>query len=148
MGGQSFKCPHCDKWFLSKGQLHDHLKGRHGFNSRFEIIGIGSATGIKPLEGFVIDGYSKLFVDGLWRLVRKEAPCRKVNFIVSLELPQHITEHDMAEYIAEAVTTWCKSLRPPGSYAEDDPGDPLFYLDGDTVTVEYDNGAVMSHKDA
>lgn len=29
MGGYSEKCPHCAKWFLSRGALNDHIKAKH-----------------------------------------------------------------------------------------------------------------------
>jgi hypothetical protein len=29
MGGQSFKCPKCDKWFLAKGALKHHFQSKH-----------------------------------------------------------------------------------------------------------------------
>jgi uncharacterized C2H2 Zn-finger protein len=36
VGGQSFKCPKCDKWFLVKGALKDHLQGKHEFGQGVE----------------------------------------------------------------------------------------------------------------
>lgn len=31
MGGQSFKCPICDKWWtLSLSSLRDHMRDKHG----------------------------------------------------------------------------------------------------------------------
>jgi hypothetical protein len=46
MGGQSFKCPLCDKWFLHKGALGDHLKDKHELKN-FIIKGIAGNTYVK-----------------------------------------------------------------------------------------------------
>lgn len=48
MGGMSFKCPKCDKWFLTKGPLKNHLKDKHQQTPHFKIEGVGSNTYIKP----------------------------------------------------------------------------------------------------
>jgi hypothetical protein len=45
MGGQSFKCPMCDKWYLVKGSLRDHIKAKHNLKN-FHIVGTGSNVGI------------------------------------------------------------------------------------------------------
>mgnify|MGYP001056020014 CR=1 FL=1 len=29
MGGYSEKCPHCEKWFLSRDAANDHIKAKH-----------------------------------------------------------------------------------------------------------------------
>jgi hypothetical protein len=40
MGGMSFKCPMCNKWYLAKGPLKDHLKDKHQvINVRIEGVG-------------------------------------------------------------------------------------------------------------
>jgi hypothetical protein len=48
MGGQSFKCPFCAKWFLSRRSLRDHVKGRYGM-ANFTIEGTGPVTEVVPL---------------------------------------------------------------------------------------------------
>jgi hypothetical protein len=60
---------------------------------------------------------------------------RRRDFRVSVVIPAGVTIPDMREYILEAVQTWHGSLRPPCSYSDDDPGDPLFSLDASTVRV-------------
>lgn len=47
MGGQSYKCPMCNRWFLAKGALRDHLKGKHKCVPPFEIKGVGPLTEVK-----------------------------------------------------------------------------------------------------
>jgi len=44
MGGQSFKCPLCNKWFLVKGALKNHIKDKHGL--KVELEGTGPSTWI------------------------------------------------------------------------------------------------------
>lgn len=60
---------------------------------------------------------------------------KKVTFEVSFPLPPGATIGDARQYVLDAVSTWQGSLRPPGGYSEDDPGDPMFALDGGTVRV-------------
>jgi hypothetical protein len=59
----------------------------------------------------------------------------KVSFVVSLDVPEGSSVTDVKDYIEDAVRTWCGSLRSAGGYGEDDPGDPMFYLDKDSVKV-------------
>lgn len=47
MGGQSFKCPHCAKWFLTRGQVRDHLVGHGEIPGTFTVEGVGSHTRIE-----------------------------------------------------------------------------------------------------
>lgn len=51
MGGQSFKCPECNRWFLSKGDLSAHLKGKHDYKPHFVIVGVASLTKVEKLNG-------------------------------------------------------------------------------------------------
>lgn len=60
---------------------------------------------------------------------------RIVKFTVSLPLPPGATVRDAQDYVFEAVRTWRGSLRPPGSYDDADPGDPMWELDEDAVKV-------------
>lgn len=47
MGGMSFKCPKCDKWYLTKQELKDHLKIKHE-TAKIKINGIGSYVELLP----------------------------------------------------------------------------------------------------
>lgn len=47
MGGQSFKCPACHKWFLFKGALKQHINDKHHIHNFF-VDGVGPATRIVP----------------------------------------------------------------------------------------------------
>lgn len=62
---------------------------------------------------------------------------RRVNFTVSFALPRGASVADAREYVDDAVATWRGSLRYPGGYGEDDPGDPMFGLDNSTVRVTH-----------
>lgn len=46
--------------------------------------------------------------------------------VISADVPAGVSDDDLAEYVNEALDTWGGSLRPPGSYDQDDPGHPLF----------------------
>lgn len=43
------------------------------------------------------------------------------------EVPRGVSYKELAQFTAEALETWGGQRRPPGSYSEDDLGDPLFY---------------------
>lgn len=60
---------------------------------------------------------------------------RLVHFRVALVRPEGADLDDVATYILEAVQSHRGSLRPPGSYAPEDEGDPMFDLDAETVSV-------------
>lgn len=60
---------------------------------------------------------------------------KKLSFVVTIEQPDGALVEDCRAYIFDAVSTWAGSLRPPGAYEENDPGDPLFSLDRDTIKV-------------
>lgn len=49
------------------------------------------------------------------------------SYVVTLMRPEDVSDAEMKEYIWNAVGTW------KGSY---NPDDPLFDLDGDTVSVK------------
>lgn len=59
----------------------------------------------------------------------------RVRLAVSFDLPEGADRRDAVDYVADAVKTWRGQCRPPGSYSEDDDGDPMFGLDSDSVTV-------------
>lgn len=56
-------------------------------------------------------------------------------FVVSLEMPEGATVTEVREYIRDSVASCKGGLRPPGGLGPDDPGDPLFELDGESVKV-------------
>lgn len=51
MGGQSFKCPLCGEWLLSKNRLRDHLKDSHNLY-KVEFIESGPYPTISSSEAF------------------------------------------------------------------------------------------------
>jgi hypothetical protein len=60
---------------------------------------------------------------------------KRAQFTVSFVMPPGATLKEAKEYIVDAVASMKGSYRPPASYDETDPGDPMFRLDGDTVKV-------------
>lgn len=60
---------------------------------------------------------------------------RRQSFRVDLVVPSEATIAEVREYIVDAVRTWRGQARPPGSYSDDDPGDPIWFLDANTVKV-------------
>lgn len=57
----------------------------------------------------------------------------RVIFKVSFDKPPIATVADCRNYIVDAIATMKGCYRPPGAYGRDDPGDPMFDLDGDSV---------------
>ena len=51
MGGQSFKCPQCDKWFLAKSGVREHLVSKHQEPRGFRVEGTGESTRIERDAG-------------------------------------------------------------------------------------------------
>lgn len=63
-------------------------------------------------------------------------PAKRVTFKVSFILPEGATVGRARDYVEDAVSTMNGSLMPYGADHEDpDAGDPMSYLDGDTVRV-------------
>lgn len=60
----------------------------------------------------------------------------RLTFIVSLEAPPDASRQAVKDYILAALSSWNGSLRPPASYDDNDPGDPMFSLDTDTIEVQ------------
>jgi hypothetical protein len=56
-------------------------------------------------------------------------------FLVTLDVPDHATIGECSAYVLDAVASWRGQCRPPGSYDDNDPGDPMFGLDPDSVHV-------------
>lgn len=57
------------------------------------------------------------------------------NFLVKLDVPKGASIDDCIEYIHDAVYTYRGSLRPPGSYDDNDPGDLMWDLNSKTIEV-------------
>ena len=51
---------------------------------------------------------------------------KHISFLVTLDLPDGVTPAELAEYIDDAVCSWCKGQ---------DPEDPIFDLDRESVNV-------------
>lgn len=60
--------------------------------------------------------------------MRRDTAC----FTVTVALPDDVTKARMRAYIEEAVSAWKGQLEPPHN---GQAGDPLFYLDADSVEV-------------
>lgn len=60
---------------------------------------------------------------------------KKLSFVVTMKQPDGALVEDCRTYIYDSVSTWAGSLRPPGAYEENDPGDPLFSLDRESIKV-------------
>lgn len=60
---------------------------------------------------------------------------RRVEFVVSFDLPPGAVVSEARSYVANAVATYHGSLRPPDGYFTGDEGDPMFQLDGASVRV-------------
>lgn len=56
---------------------------------------------------------------------------------ISFELPEGASREDALVYTVDAVRSMKGCLRPAGGYGNDDPGDPMFYLDSETVAGSY-----------
>lgn len=61
---------------------------------------------------------------------------------ISLDIPEGAGRLDVASYILDAVRCWRGSLRPPYADGTDIPGDPMFSLDPDSVSVTYQDKGV------
>lgn len=46
MGGQSFQCPHCGKWFMERKALSDHAKSKHDYKQP-EVLSTGPSTELR-----------------------------------------------------------------------------------------------------
>ena len=60
-----------------------------------------------------------------------------IRMSISMEIPEGASREDCLRYTVDAVQSWKGSLRPPGGYAPDDEGDPMFELDYRTVRGSY-----------
>ena len=60
---------------------------------------------------------------------------RRVAFLVAFDVPAGATVTACQNYVRDAVATMAGTCRPPGSYDDQDDGDPLFSLDRDSIRV-------------
>ncbi len=58
---------------------------------------------------------------------------RRIKIHVSFDLPEGVTRERAVLYVEDAVATMKGCLRPDNWDGEGSEGDPMFYLDGDTV---------------
>ncbi len=59
----------------------------------------------------------------------------RYSFTVSFEMPEYTPKSLCREYIKDAVASWRGQLQPPCAYNDLDPGDPMWYLDPNSVRV-------------
>jgi hypothetical protein len=67
---------------------------------------------------------------------RKRGPPRKAHVRVDFFWPDGADEEAILEYVRDAVASWSGGLRPAGSYDDQDPGDPMYEMDRDSVEVK------------
>lgn len=60
---------------------------------------------------------------------------KQLKFIVTLMQPDEATIAEVQAYIYDAIASWKGSYRPPGLIDDNDPGDPMFSLNEDTIKV-------------
>lgn len=61
---------------------------------------------------------------------------RKVRFRIEFDLPPGADADDAEECLVSHVVSMGGDRRPPGGYGENDPGDPMFGLDRDSIAVQ------------
>ncbi len=66
---------------------------------------------------------------------KKPIRYRRIAFVVSFIQPRGANIEACRSYVEDAVTTWRGQCRPAGSYNDNDPGDPMFDLDANSVKV-------------
>ena len=69
---------------------------------------------------------------------RRKTSMQRIAFTVSFKKPAGASVEECRAYVEQAVATWRGQCRPPGSLDEpgcDDPGDPMWGLDWETVKV-------------
>jgi hypothetical protein len=57
---------------------------------------------------------------------------------VSLIAPERADDAAVRAYVDAAVRRWCEHVEPLPPWAPDGPGDPMFDLDPETVSVTID----------
>lgn len=61
----------------------------------------------------------------------------RIRIALSFDIPEGATREDCLVYAVDAVQTMKGSLRPAGGHGPDDEGDPMFYLDPDSVSGSF-----------
>ena len=61
----------------------------------------------------------------------------QVQVLVTAELPKGASRTAFCDYVVDAVQSWCGQLRPAGGYGDSDVGDPMFYLDPESVKASW-----------
>lgn len=61
---------------------------------------------------------------------------KRVEFRVSFLLPEGALVRDAKAYVIDAVHTMNGCYRPPGSYDDNDPGDPMWGLERESIEVK------------
>lgn len=62
---------------------------------------------------------------------------KKVRLLVTIDLPTQVSKSSARNYVVEAIQTWRGQTRPPGSYGENDDGDPWWHLNPNKMTVKH-----------
>lgn len=65
----------------------------------------------------------------------KRPKYRRVQFVVSFTIPRGATIAECRAYVEDWVQSGRGALRPPGGEDENDPGDPMWRLDTNSVKV-------------
>jgi hypothetical protein len=61
----------------------------------------------------------------------------RIEIVVSFLIPDDATIDDCVNYVDDAVSSMCGSYRPDNFDGEGGEGDPMFYLDSDSVKAVY-----------
>lgn len=59
----------------------------------------------------------------------------RIRVAVSFEIPEDATRQDCVDYVLDAVSTMKGCYRPDNWDGNGGAGDPMFYLDSDTITA-------------
>ena len=62
---------------------------------------------------------------------------KRVTVQVSFEVPSPTRKTDCSDYVRDAVGAWRGQLRPPDADGPATPGDPMWYLDPESVRVRH-----------
>ena len=69
--------------------------------------------------------------------VTRKRPYKRLEFIVSFNRPKGASITECTDYIYDSIRSWKGGLRPPLALDDDDPGDPMWGLEPDSVTVRH-----------
>jgi hypothetical protein len=65
----------------------------------------------------------------------QEREMNTVSILVTFSIPEGSDPDDLTEYVKDALSMWCKSYDPPGGGEPDSPGDPLFCIDENIISI-------------